>query len=707
MAKPSLTYITGACPLDCPDTCAWLVGVDERGRAVEMRGHPDHPFTRGVLCAKVSRYLERTYHPDRVLHPLKRVGPKGSGRFKPITWEEALSEIAVRLSDVIARYGSEAVLPYSYSGTLGKLQNGSMDRRFTHALGATRVARTLCAAAGSRGYAYTVGAGVGTAPEDIAHAKLILLWGTNTLTSNMHLWPFVLEARRRGAHLIVIDPVRTRTAQQADEWIPIVPGTDAALALAMMHVIVREGLWDEDYVTRHTLGFEDLRERLEEWPPERAARITGIPLARIEVLARTYARTRPAVIRINYGMQRHGGGGMAVRTIACLPALIGSWKEQGGGILLSTSGAFPLNNDALKRPDLMPFPTRMVNAARLGDALSPDPKVRQRAVMFGRADVPVQALIVYSANPAASNPDQNAVLRGLARDDLFTVVIDHFLTDTADYADIFLPTTTQVEHWDLHPAYGHYVLALNRPAIAPLGESKPDTEIFRLLAARLGLNHPAFRDSDEDLIRQALDVDHPWMADITFERLLEEGFVSLNLPRPFLPFAEGNFFTPSGKCEFYSERAARDGFDPLPTFHPPWETPLPPRGDEKNAPLALLSPSAHYFLNTNFGNVERMVRRQGEFRLRIHPEDAAARGIVDGAWVRVWNARGELRLRAHVCDDVRPGVCYVPSIWWRKFAVDGQSINVLTSQAEADMGGGATFYDVAVLVEKVETGDGG
>ena len=697
--RERLTYIAGACPLDCPDTCAWLVGVDDSGRAVEMRGHPNHPITRGALCAKVSRYLERTYHPDRVLQPLKRVGPKGSGQFKPITWEEALSEIAARLSDIVARYGSEAVLPYSYSGTLGALQNGSMDRRFTHALGASRLARTLCAEAGYNGYVYTIGATVGTAPEDFAHAKLILLWGTNTLTSNMHLWPFVLEARHRGARVIVIDPVRTRTAQHADEWIPIVPGTDAALALGMMHVIVRDGLWDEEYVRQHTLGFDHLRERLEEWPPERAAVITGIPAQRIERLAREYATTRPAAIRINYGMQRHGGGGMAVRAITCLPALVGSWREQGGGVLLSTSGAFPLNREALKRPDLMPHPTRVINAARLGDALSLEVWARARAVMWGSPEVPVQALIVYSGNPAATNPDQNAVIRGLAREDLFTVVIDHFITDTADYADIFLPATTQVEHWDLHTAYGHYVLALNRPAIAPLGESKPDTEIFRLLAQRLGLEHPAFQDSDEDLIRQALQVDHPWMEGITFERLMEEGFVALNLPRPFLPFAEGKFFTPSGKCEFYSEAAARDGFDPLPTFHPPHEVPIPTNGQRRNGRLALLSPSAHYFLNTNFANVERMVRRQGEIRLLIHPQDAAARGIGDGDWVRVWNERGALRLRARVSEDVRPGVCYVPSVWWRKFAADGQSVNVLTSQAEADMGGGATFYDVAVNVE--------
>ncbi len=703
MKENGTRWVAGACPLDCPDTCAWLVEVDADGRARAMRGHPRHPITRGALCTKVTHYLERTYHPERVLYPLKRVGPKGSGRFKRITWQEALDEIAARLSDIIGRYGSEGVLLYSYSGTLGLLQSESMDRRFCHALGATRLARTLCAEAGWTGYVYTIGATVGTPPEDFAYARLILLWGTNTLTSNMHLWPFVLEARRRGARVIVIDPVRTRTAQKADEWLPIVPGTDAALALSMMHVIVRDGLWDEDYVRRYTLGFDHLRERLEEWPPERAAAVTGIPAKRIEALARTYATTRPAAIRINYGMQRHGGGGMAVRTISMLPALVGAWRERGGGVLLSTSGAFPVNRKALRRPDLQPHPTRLMNAARLGDALSPDPRVRQRAVMQGDPNPPVHALIVYNSNPAVTAPDQNAILRGLAREDLFTVVLEHFVTDTAAYADIILPATTQVEHWDLHTAYGHYFLALNRPAIAPRGESKPNTEIFRLLAERLGLTHPALRDSDEDLIRQALAVDHPWLAGITYERLLEEGFVRLNLPDPFLPFAEGHFFTPSGKCEFYSERAAREGHDPLPTFTPPHEVPLPdrlpPAVDPAQAPLALLSPSAHYYLNSNFANVPRLQRRQGEPYLLLHPQDAAVRGIRDGDWVRVWNARGDLRLRARVAADVRPGVCYTPSIWWRRFAPDGQSVNVLTSQAEADMGGGATFYDVAVYVE--------
>jgi len=715
----SLKTVRGACPHDCPDTCAWIATVDEKeGRAVALRGNPDHPVTRGVLCAKVNHYLERTYHPDRVLQPLKRVGPKGSGRFAPITWEAAISEIASRLADIIARHGAEAILPYSSAGTMGQVQGSSMDRRFFHVLGASRLDRTLCSTAGQQGYGYTIGATIGMAPEDFAHARLILLWGTNPLTSSAHLWPFVRQARSSGARVVVIDPVRTRTARQADQWLPIVPGTDAALALGMMHVIVRDGLWDRDYVDRYTLGFDHLRERVEEWPPGRAAAITGIPAEDIEALAQAYATTRPVAIRANYGLQRHAGGGMAMRVVSALPALVGAWREQGGGVLMSSSGGFQLNTAALKRPDLQPRPTRKMNAIRLGDALDLNPAARARATIEGSPEVPVMALVVYNSNPGAVAPDQNAVLRGLAREDLFTVVLEHFLTDTADYADFVLPATTQLEHWDLNAAYGHYYLALNQPAIAPLGQSKPNSDIFRLLAQEMGLSHPCFGDTDLDLIRQALETDHPWMEGITFERLQEEGFVRLNLPDPFLPFERGNFPTPSGKCEFYSTRAADDGFDPLPTFVAPREIPIPDedaaparaarlgqdvatRGDsEPHPPLALISTPAHSFLNSTFANMERMRRREKEPYVQLHPHDAAERGIQAGQWVRVWNARGSLHVRARVTDDVRPGVCRIPSTWWRRFSPDGQGVNVLTSQQETDMGGGGTFYDAAVWVER-------
>ncbi|NPA91304.1 MAG: molybdopterin oxidoreductase family protein [Chloroflexi bacterium] len=696
--KPAHTqWVVGACPHDCPDTCSWLVEVDpQQGKALSMRGHPDHPITQGALCTKVSRYLERTYHPERVLYPLLRTGNKGEGRFERISWEKALDILAQKLGEVMERHGSEAILPYSYSGTLGLLQNESMDRRFAHVLGTSRLGRTLCAAAGAAGYKYTIGASVGLAPEDFAHARFILLWGTNPLTSHMHLWPFIQEARKKGAYVVVIDPIRTRTARQADQWLPIRPGTDAALALAMMHVIIRENLWDREYVEAYTLGFTALQERVAQWTPERAAHITGLTPEDIVTLARRYAQEQPAAIRINYGIQRHGGGGMAVRTIAMLPALVGAWKHPGGGILLSTSGAFPINTHALRRPDLLPHPTRKFNATRLGDALSPNPVQRRRALMEGENDGPVHAFIVYNGNPAATAPDQNAVLRGLAREDLFTVVLEHFVTDTARYADLILPATTQVEHWDLHTSYGHYYLALNRPAIPPRGESLPNTEIFRRMAQALGIHHPALQEPDEVLIQQALDVEHPWMPDRAFDRLMERGFLRLNLPQPFLPFAQGGFFTPSGKCEFYSAQAQADGFDPLPDFTPPHEV-LRAEADQA---LAFLSPSAHYFLNSNYANSPRMQRREGgEPRLFLHPEEARARGIVDDQWVIVYNKRGSLRVRVHVTEEIRPGVCALPSIWWNVHMPDGHGVNALTTQEETDMGGGAAYYDAAVWVK--------
>ncbi len=682
--------IRGVCPHDCPDTCAWIVTVDpETGRAIRLRGAEDHPTTRGFLCTKVDRYLERTYHPDRLRYPMRRVGRKGEGRFERISWDEALDEIADRLGAIAARHGPEAILPYSYAGTMGLVQSQSMDRRFFHRLGATRLQRTICSEAGFTGLLYTLGTARGIPPEDFARARYIILWGANLLSSNVHLWPFVQEARKRGARVVCIDPVRTRTAQASDWWLPILPGTDGALALAMMHVIFAEGLEDRDFIERYCIGGDLLRQRAAEWSPERAAAITGIPAADIVRLAREYATMRPAAIRLNYGMQRHAGGGMAVRTIACLPALVGAWRDAGGGLLLSTSGAFPLNYAALERPDLCPPGTRALNMVELG------------RILLEVDDPPIKALVVYNSNPAAVAPDQAAVRRGLSREDLFTVVLEHFQTDTADYADILLPATTQLEHWDLLKPYGHYYLALNRPAIAPLGESKPNSEIFRLLARRMGFQEPCFQDDDLTIIRQALESDAPELEGITLERLLEEGFVRLNLPEPYRPFADGRFPTPSGKCELYSERMARDGYDPLPTYTPPnWQAGREAVSDRDR--LLLVSPPAHYFLNSTFVNVDRLRRRQGEPELWIHPDDAGPRGMQDGSMVRVWNERGEFLARARVTEGVRPGVCMAPSVWWPKLSPDRRNVNFVTSQALADMGGGATFHDCAVRVAPAE-----
>lgn len=684
-ADPSIKVVRAACPHDCPDTCAMLVKVKD-GRAISVSGDPTHPVTQGFLCAKVSRYVERTYHPERLLYPQRRVGPRGAGRWERITWDEALSEIVLRFKQIVAEYGAEAILPYSYGGTLGLLNYASMDRRFFHKLGASLLDRTICASAGMIGYRYSIGASIGTDPEQFAGARLILIWGSNTLTANPHLWPFIKRARAAGAKVIAIDPYRSRTAAQCDEHLAINVGTDAALALGMMHVIFRDGLQDQAYLDDYAVGAAELRERVREFPPDRVAAITGLPAARIEELAHEYATMQPAAIRINYGLQRHSGGGMAVRTLACLPAVVGAWRHPSGGILLSTSGAFPLNYAALERPDLVPPGTRTINMTRLGEALTVTD------------DPPVKAIFVYNSNPAAVAPDLEAVHRGLMRDDLFVVVHEQFMTDTADYADILLPATTQLEHCDIQKAYGHLYLSWNEAAIAPLGEAVPNTELFRRLAAHVGFDDPCFRDSDEEMARQLLEQDRPALEGISLEKLRAQGWLRLNLPETFAPFAEGNFPTPSGKCELFSAAMAADGLDPLPTFTPPRESAESDPELAARYPLALLSPPAHHFLNTTFVNV--LKRFEGEPTLEINPLDAAARSLVTGDRLRVWNDRGAFEVAAVVTERVKPGVVVAPSIWWRKLAGDGRNVNMTTAQALTDMGGGATFYDNLVEVAK-------
>ncbi|MBM4192866.1 MAG: molybdopterin oxidoreductase family protein [Gemmatimonadetes bacterium] len=687
------TVVRGACPHDCPDCCAMLVTV-ERDRATRVQGDPDHPFTQGFLCAKVNRYLERTYHKDRLTTPLRRVGPKGSGKFEPATWEEALTDIAARLNAIrSSEFGPQAILPYSYAGTMGYVQGESVDRRFFHLIGASLLDRTICATAGAAGMQMTVGANMGADGEGLPWSDLVLLWGTNTLTANPHLWPYVRKARDNGATVICIDPIRTRTAEQCDEWIGIRPGTDAALALAMMHVIFAEGLEDADYIERHTIGIAQLRARAAEWSPARAAPITGIPEEVIVSLARRFGRAKSAFLRINYGLQRHGGGAMAVRTIACLPAVCGHWRRPGGGVQLSTSRTFQFNKDNLARPDLIPGPVRTINMIRLGDALNlPD---------AGVGGPPVKAMIVYNSNPAAVAPDRNAVVRGLAREDLFTVVLEHFQTDTADWADWVLPATTQLEHWDIHFSYGHLYATLNRPSIAPIGESKPNSEIFRLIAARMGLDHPALREDDVTIIRGALDSPGERMKGVTFEALAEHGWVRLNVPKPFLPYADGGFLTPSGKCEFYSERMAAMGLDPVPNFTPPHEFPETTPELAARFPLALISSPRHQFLNSTFVNVESL-RRNAEPEIVMNVADASARGIVEGMRVVVGNDRGFFTGVARVGEAVREGVANAPSVWWTKLAPDGKNANDTTSQRLTDMGAGPVFYDNLVEIRPAD-----
>jgi molybdopterin guanine dinucleotide-containing S/N-oxide reductase-like protein len=696
--------VRGACPHDCPDTCSFFVTV-ENGRAVKIEGAKDHPTTDGFLCTKVNRYLERTYSPERVLYPMKRAGEKGKGIFERISWDEALDTIAAKFKEIAAD-NPQAILPYSYAGTMGFVQSQSIDRRFFHKLGASLLARTICSDAGAAGYRATIGLTMGTDPERFSDSKLIIIWGSNVITSNVHLWPKILEAKRKGAKVIAIDPYRSLTAEKCDEHLAILPGTDGALALAMMNVIIMENLLDRDYVERYTLGFDLLRERVMEYPPSRAAAITGLSEKAIVNLAREYATTKPAAIRLNYGLQRHAGGGMAVRAITCLPALVGAWRDAAGGAVLSTSGTFGINNQALERPDLIWNNPRTINMSAIGDALLGYQRVQRPGVKDAPAetletlDPPVRAIYVYNSNPAAIAPDSRRVIAGFKREDLFTVVHEIFQTDTADYADILLPATTQLEHFDIHKAYGHLYMLINKPAIEPLGEAKPNSEVFRLLAERLGFTEDCFKDSDEEIARQAINYDHPRMRGMTFEELEERGWMRLSVPETFAPFAEGNFPTPSGKCEFFSETLAKQGVDPLPTYISPRESVQTAPELAKKYPLAIISPPAHNFLNSSFANLPTFVKAEKEPHLEIHPLDASARDIKDGDRVRVFNDRGEFKLKARVSEKARPGVVVALSVWWKKLTSDGCNANDVTSQGLTDLGAGATFYDALVEVER-------
>jgi anaerobic selenocysteine-containing dehydrogenase len=676
-----------------------MVVTVQDGRAVDLRGDKEHPFTRGFLCGKVAHYLERVYHPERLLHPLKRVGPKGAGRFERVTWDEALDTIAGRFQEIAASAdGPQAILPYSYAGTMGKLAYASLDRRFFHRLGASLLDRTICATAGAAGCDATLGTRAHLDPETTTQSRYIINWGSNTSVTNSHLWSLMVRARKEGAKIVTIDPFRSRTAARSDWWLAPRPGTDAALALGVMHVLFRDGLTDEDYLTRYCLGADRLRERVREYPPEKVADICGLPVADVERLAHEYGSTRPALIRLNYGLQRHGGGGMAVRTICCLPAVVGAWRDAGGGALLSTSMLYPFNGKALERPELIRPGTRTVNMTQLAEALAgelPGP--------------PVRALFVYNSNPAAVCPDQSRVLTGLRRDDLFTVVHDQFQTDTADYADIVLPATTQLEHFDLHGSYGHLYVQANEPAIAPLGEAKPNTEVFRLLAARMGFEPELFQVSDERLAEEALTPaggpsGYPAAAafdGVTLERLRREGPVRLNLPPDYAPFREGHFGTPSGKCELYSPRLEKMGLDSLPTYTPPHEDPLSRPDLAARYPLQLLTPPEPSFLNSTFVNVASLRDQAAEPRLLIHPDDAAPRGISHGQKVSVFNGRGRFTATASVGGDVRPGVVVSQGIWWSRYTPDGVNANTTTSSALTDLGAAATFYDNLVQVEAV------
>jgi anaerobic selenocysteine-containing dehydrogenase len=683
--------IRGTCPLDCPDTCSWVVTVKD-GEAIELRAAKDHPYTRGALCVKVNPYLEHTQAPDRLLHPLRRVGRRGEGKFERITWDEAIGEIAERWTAIIEEYGPQAIWPYYGTGTMGMIQGvAGAGRRLWNILGTSQHQMTICAVAGMVGNGYVLGDGkLGMDPETFSESRLVFLWGTNPLFTGHHIWKYIQAARKAGAHVVSIDPIRTRTADSVDEHIAPIPGTDAALALGLLNVVVAKKCEDTEYLTAHTVGWDAFRERIEEYPPSRVAALTGLPEECIVALGERLATTRPTGIKLAMGMQRHAGGGMAVRTISCIPAVTGDWRYPGGGASYHTGGFFPGNWAALWRDDLRPPGTRSLVMTRLAKHLSE------------LTAPPIKALFVYNANPLTSNPDQNSVRRALEREDIFTVVVEHFPTDTVDYADIVLPATMQTEHADLHNAYGHLYLSWNEPAVEPAGECLSNSEIFRRLARRLGLTEPCLYESDEAVARQVLESDHPALEGITLERLKEEGWLRLNYPRPYAPFASGQAPTPSGKIELYSERALADGYDPLPGYTPPLENTQTGTSLSERYPLLLLATASQHFLNSIFVNKPDLADKAGEPTIILHPTDAEGRGLEAGDYARVYNDRGEFEVKIDVNDVVRPGVVATTKGHWPRTLRGGTNMNATVDERDADMGGGAVFHDNRVEVARVE-----
>jgi anaerobic selenocysteine-containing dehydrogenase len=705
------TTVVGACPHDCPDTCSILTTVED-GKAIAVRGNPDHPFTRGRLCVKVNNYEERVYSDKRVLYPLRRVGTKGSKQFQRISWDEAIETIAKRWKSIIATDGAQAILPYSYLGTQGIINGLNVGDPLFNKLGATVSERTFCDSGSCTAYMMTIGPTPGVDPESFVHSKYILLWACNTLGTNSHHWPFIEQAKKAGAKLVVIDPVRTRTARLADWHIPIRPGTDAALALAMIHVIIKENLVDRDYIDKHTVGYDELAERASTYTPEFAAQETGIPVEDIVKLAREYATTPPAVVRIGVAVERHAGGGQTVRAIACLPGLIGAWKHVGGGLLQLPIWAFPVKWEVLMRPDLQPEKMRVLNSWRLGPALTGE-------LGF---DPPIKALFVYNANPMAMVTEQAKLEQGLEREDLFTVVSEHFLTDTARYADIVLPATTQLEQKDIMFSWGHLYLSYNNPAIEPLGEAVSNTELFRRLAKAMGIEDPSFYRTDDEIIEASLDWTNPVLQGITLEDVKAKGYARLTVPSAddWAPHREGNFPTPTGKCEFKSTITGggnfvvplfRQGYngdqdgtpvDALPHYIPPNENPQTTPALAKRYPLSLITPKSHAFLNSNYGNLPAQTAQAGEEQsVFLHPDDAEQRGIVAGAPIRVFNDRGAFEAFASISPDVMPGVVMAPSGYWHRSNRKGATVHALTPPAYADLGRAPTFSDVLVQVGKL------
>lgn len=674
----SVKTVRSICPLDCPDTCGLSVQMKE-GKIVSVNGDKEHPVTKGVICHKVRKSPDRVHHPDRVLYPLKRVGKKGTLSFKRISWEEAYEEITFQFKDIIKDYGPDSILPYSFYGNMGVINSEGMDRRFFHKLGASYLDRTICNSAASVGYRYTMGLPVGIDPEDTVHSKLIIIWGCNLISTNMHQVMYINEAKKNGAKVVVIDVHRNRTAKLADWFIQLRPGTDTALALGMMNVLIRENLIDKKFIETYTHGFDELSANAMNYPPEKVAKITGVPVQEILKLTRMYGETSPSFIRIGNGLQHHENGGMMIRTISCLPAMTGQWGKLGGGALKGNSSYAAFNKKKLQMPELHPKPeTRTVNMNQLGSALL-------------ELDPPIKALFVYNSNPAQVTPDQNKVREGLMRHDLFTVVHDLFLTDSCYYADIVLPATSHFENLDLYKSYWHLYVGLSEPIMEPMGECKSNFTIFKELAERMGFEDQAFQITEEQMITEALDhPENPYLNGITIERLKQEKYIKLNLKESEV--FPNRIPTPSGKVEFYSEQMKADGYSPVPEYIPVRE--------ENEYPLIFVCGPNHQFLNSSYANIPHLQKHEKKPIVSLHPEEARKRGIETGDQVRLFNDLGEISIEAHVTNDVLPGVALTQGVWWDNEKKNQRSVNFLTSQNLSDMGGGATFFSAKVEVRR-------
>jgi anaerobic selenocysteine-containing dehydrogenase len=703
--------VRGACPHDCPDTCAFIYDV-KNGKLVDVTGDPDHPMTRGGLCVKLNGFAEHHYNPNRLLYPMRRTGPKGSGQYERISWDAALAEIKSRWTDIIATYGSQAIMPHVYLGHQGTLNGLTAGDAFFNRLGSTVAEKTYCESGSSTAWIMTVGPSGGLDLESLAYAKYIIVWGMNMISTNLHAWPFILDAQKKGAKIVVIDPVRTRTAKQADWHVAIKPGTDGALALGMMNVIIAEGLVDYDYVEKYTIGFEELKARAVNYPPERVAEITGIPAADIQKLAREYATTQPAAIRQGVAIERSRGGGQAIRAITCLPALVGAWRHVGGGTAEMPIWEFPTRFDRICRPDFIKPGTRVINELDLGSALNGEMPL----------DPPIKSLFVYNSNPVSQAPAQAKIVQGLQREDLFTVVSELFITDTARYADILLPATMQGEQYDLMVTWGHLYMMLNQPAIAAPGECIPNVELFRRLAKTMGFDDAYWDMTDDEMLLEFYDWNSPQLQGITLDLLKEKGYMRLNVgdADKRAPHANGNFKTPSGKCEFKASAAANGNFvvpvwrsmyegmqpgepiDPLPDYLPPFESPGSNPALAKRFPLSIVSPKPHAFLNTQYGNEDRQRGRQGEQKVLIHPTDARQRNIGDGTVVRVFNDRGAFEGLAELSEDLMPGLVMANVGYWPSLNRSGTSVNSISSEKHCTFGQAGSYSDNLVEVAVAE-----